>query len=153
MEMSVIKKFLYACHEAKRITELLPELPPGMTPRHIHVIDALWQLEQSGAPVKVSDISDLLNVTRPGITKMISELEKIGAVRKLQDKTDRRVVRISLTESGRECYGFYVEQYQTWMAERISDSGIDSREIEAASELIGKIYRIMNPNRMEDILK
>lgn len=44
MEISDVKKFLSACQEAKRITELMPPLPKGMSPRHIYVIDAVFQL-------------------------------------------------------------------------------------------------------------
>ena len=48
MEIQVeeIKEFLDACHKAKRIAEMMPELPEGMTPRHVHVIDAIYQLER-----------------------------------------------------------------------------------------------------------
>ena len=90
MDITAVKNFLGACHEAKRITELMPELPKGMTPRHIQVLDVIWQMEAAGQSVKVSDISDFLNVTRPSITKLIRELEGFGAVVKLQDGADRR---------------------------------------------------------------
>ena len=67
MEIQVeeIKEFLDACHKAKRIAEMMPELPEGMTPRHVHVIDAIYQLERTGEMVKVSDVSEYLEVTRP----------------------------------------------------------------------------------------
>ena len=77
MEISDVKKFLSACQEAKRITELMPPLPKGMSPRHIYVIDAVFQLSQCQEQVMVSDVSKLLGVTRPSITKVIQELEKL----------------------------------------------------------------------------
>ena len=46
MEINDVKFFLDSCHAAKRITELMPKLPKGLTPRHIHVIDAIWQISQ-----------------------------------------------------------------------------------------------------------
>ena len=66
MEIQVeeIKEFLDACHKAKRIAEMMPELPEGMTPRHVHVIDAIYQLERTGEMVKVSDVSEYLEVTQ-----------------------------------------------------------------------------------------
>lgn len=149
MDITAVKNFLGACHEAKRITELMPELPKGMTPRHIQVLDVIWQMEAAGQSVKVSDISDFLNVTRPSITKLIRELEGFGAVVKLQDGEDRRVVRISLTDLGRQYYGFYVEKYQNWLAERFSD--IDQEDLETAARTISRVYKIMRTSRMEEI--
>ena len=99
--------------------------------------------------MKVSDISDYLNVTRPSITKLIRELEGFGAVVKLQDGADRRVVRISLTDLGRQYYGFYVEKYQNWLAERFSD--IDQEDLETAARTISRVYKIMRTSRMEEI--
>ena len=47
MDITAVKNFLGACHEAKRITELMPKLPKGMTPRHIQILDSIRQLERS----------------------------------------------------------------------------------------------------------
>lgn len=149
MEIETVKNFLDACHEAKRITELMPELPQGMSPRHIHVIDAIWQLEMTGRTVKVSDISDWLNVTRPSITKLISELESFRAVVKVQDGADKRVVRISLTDLGRQYYEFYVGKYHNWLAEKLSD--IAQKDLETTARTISRAYEIMSTSRMEEI--
>ena len=46
MEIKDVKLFLDSCHAAKRIVELMPKLPKGLTPRHIHVIEAIWQISQ-----------------------------------------------------------------------------------------------------------
>lgn len=46
MDISSVKQLLESCHNAKRITELMPKLPAGMTPRHIHVIDAICEIEK-----------------------------------------------------------------------------------------------------------
>lgn len=54
------KALLDACFTAKRITESMADLPEGMKPRHIHVIDAIHEL---GADVRVSDVSHRLNIT------------------------------------------------------------------------------------------
>lgn len=119
MDISSVKQFLDSCHSAKRITELMPKLPAGMTPRHIHVIDAICEIGRSEAVVRVSDISDYFNVTRPSITKMVNELEDMGAVSKTPDPDDRRVIRVSLTELGQEYYDFYIKKYHSWVAEQL----------------------------------
>ena len=56
----------------------------------MHVIDAVRDLGQSNKTVKVSDISVYLNVTRPSITKLVNEPEKMDVVQKIPDEEDRK---------------------------------------------------------------
>lgn len=153
MDLQMVKNFMDACQEAKRITELLPKLPKGMSPRHIHVIDAVWQLKQSGQAIKVSDVSEFLNVTRPSITKLISELEKEGAINKIPDGTDKRVVHLELTSLGRQYYEFYVEKYQSWLARKFQENEIGTEDLATTADTISQVYRLMIKEKMEERLK
>lgn len=63
----------------------------------MHVIDAVRDLGQSNKTVKVSDISVYLNVTRPSITKLVNEPEKMDVVQKIPDEEDRRGIRVRQT--------------------------------------------------------
>lgn len=38
MDIELTRKFLDSCHEARRIVELLPNLPPRIKPRHVRII-------------------------------------------------------------------------------------------------------------------
>ena len=71
MEIKTIKALLDACYQAKRIRDLLPALPQGVTPSYIHYLDTIESLEEQGTRVKVSDISDALNLPRPGVTCLL----------------------------------------------------------------------------------
>ena len=62
MTIEKIKELLDVCYQAKRVRELLPELPKGVTSSYIHYLDTIEHLEQRGIRVKVSDISDALNI-------------------------------------------------------------------------------------------
>ncbi|EAM8910538.1 MarR family transcriptional regulator, partial [Salmonella enterica] len=58
---------------------------------------------QSNHPgLKVSEISALLRVKSPTITPVIRGLEDEGLVKRTMDPEDRRAVRITITEAGRE---------------------------------------------------
>ena len=57
-------------------------------------------LTQDPSGVKVSELSNILNVTSPTITQQINALELNGYVERSIDKEDRRVIRIKLTEKG-----------------------------------------------------
>ena len=145
MEISTIKRLFDACHKAKRITELMPELPKGMTPRHIHVIDAIYQLGQRGKMVKVSDVSDFLHVTRPSITRLIGELEGLGVVTKRSDAADGRVVRLELTDRGLEYYEYYIDRYFTLIASRLEE--IEEERLLDAAAVIDRAAGILIPPR------
>ena len=48
MTIAMIKALLDACYQAKRIRDLLPPLPKGVTPAYIHYLDVIDQLERQG---------------------------------------------------------------------------------------------------------
>lgn len=73
---------LDACYQAKRIREMLPALPSGVTPSYIHFLDVIQIMERQGVAVKISDISDYLNIPRPGVTRTVKEMEEKGYLRK-----------------------------------------------------------------------
>ena len=70
-----VKRMLDACYQAKRIRELLPPLPQGVMPSYIQYMDTIQKLEKQGIKVKISDISDAMNLPRPGVTRTVKEME------------------------------------------------------------------------------
>jgi len=49
----------------------------------------------------VTEISNLLQITPPGVTHLLNPLEQAGYIERLADPHDRRVVRVGLTAKGR----------------------------------------------------
>ena len=97
-----IKRMLDACYQAKRIREMLPPLPEGIMSSHIRYMDMIQELQKQNDHVKVSDLSDVLNIPRPGVTRTIKEMEKKGLVQKISSPDDGRVTYLSLTDHGKE---------------------------------------------------
>ena len=91
MTTEKIKRMLDACYQAKRIRELLPPLPQGVTPSYIQYLDNIHALEKQGIQVKISDISDVMNLPRPGVTRTVKERETKGYLRKISSPDDGRV--------------------------------------------------------------
>lgn len=82
MKLENVKSLLDVCFKAKRITEIMPALPKGIKPRHIHVLECIKALGIEQKEVRVSDISRKLNITTPSVTKLINELEHLELISK-----------------------------------------------------------------------
>ncbi len=83
MTLENIKALLDVCYQAKRARELLPELPKGVSSSYIHYLDTIERLERQGVRVKVSDISDALNIPRPGVTRTVQKLYTVMSERRI----------------------------------------------------------------------
>lgn len=116
-----LKKLLDICYEAKRIVETLPELPKGMKPRHIHVLEAIYEIQRGQEACRVSEVSARLNITTPSVTKLIQELELMGMLYKRADAGDRRVVLLYLTDAGLACVKRYVLDFHREWAQAMGE--------------------------------
>lgn len=140
-----IKRMLDACYLAKRIREMLPPLPEGVMPSYIKYLEAVQTLEKNSSHVRVSDISDALDLPRPGVTRTVKEMEQKGYLRKLASPDDRRVTYISITEEGRELSRKYDENYFSELSAYLND--ISDEEADCMIRTIGKFYEIMCERR------
>jgi len=135
----MLKSVLDACFIAKRVTEKMMPLPSGMRPRHIHVVDIIYQAASHGHDCRVHDVSATMKITTPSVTKLIHELEALGVVIKKNDPTDRRSTLLELTELGYVYEQKYVWAYQTMWAERLSD--VSDADAAVAISVIEQLYR------------
>lgn len=145
LSLEDITILLTACHQAKHATELQPTLPTGITPGHLKVLDCVHRYEANAQSAKVSDIADEMQVTRPGITRLVRELEAFHALEKFTDTQDKRIVRLRLTEKGQQLYAYYILQYHNWLAEQVE--GISAADIRTTASTISKLYAIMSANK------
>ena len=141
MQPEKIKRMLDACYLAKRIREMLPPLPEGVIPSYIKYLEVVQTLEKNSSHVRVSDISDALDLPRPGVTRTVKEMEQKGYLRKLASSDDRRVTYISITEEGRELSRKYDENYFSELSAYLDD--ISEEEADCMIRTIGKFYEIM----------
>ena len=140
-----IKEMLDACYQAKRIREMLPPLPEGVMPSYIQYLDAIQKLEKKDIRVKVSDISDVMNLPRPGVTRTVKEMEKKGYLSKIASPDDGRVTYISITEEGWKLFCKYDEKYFGELSADLSD--ISEEDADCMIRTIAKFYQIMCERR------
>ena len=147
MTAELIKRLMDACYEGKRARDLLPPLPAGVLPSYIQYLDAIQRLEQEGVRVKVSDISDKLNLPRPGVTRTVKEMETKGYLKKLASAEDGRVTYLSLTEEGKNLSEKYDTQYFRSLLPYLED--ISDADAETTIRTIETLYRVMCERRRE----
>ena len=142
MTKEKIKQVMDACYQAKRVRDMMPKLPNGVTPTHIHYLDVITKLELDGTDVKVSDISDELGLPRPGVTKTIKDMERLGFVEKKASEADGRIVYIRRTQAGRDLVDKYVDEYFTGLGEALVD--ITDESADTMIKLIERLYEVVS---------
>jgi len=69
-----------------------------LTIHQLQYIDAIYML---GEPT-ITEIADKLMITKASVTTGINKLNQLGYLIKTQSNTDRRVIHVSLTQTGRQ---------------------------------------------------
>ena len=146
MDISTIKALLDACYQAKRVRELLPALPNGVSSSHIQYLDIIEQLENRGMKVKISDISDTLLLPRPGVTRTVKEMEDKGFLKKTTSDADGRITYLSITEAGKKLSQTYNDRFFSQLAPLLTD--ISQEEANCTIRTIEKLYQVMAERRI-----
>ena len=146
MTIELLKQMMDACYQAKRIREMLPPLPKGVTSSHIQYLDIIETLQRQGIQVKVSDISDRLSLPRPGVTRTVKELEQKGFLKKQSSAEDGRVTYLSLTDAGKELSQKYNQQTFSVLSSYMEE--IPEADVQCTIQTIKQFYDIMCERRM-----
>lgn len=141
MKADTIKRMLDACYLAKRIRELLPELPAGVKPAYIQYMDVIHQVQREREEVKVSDISDWLKLPRPGVTRTVKEMAEKGYLTKRSSEVDGRITYVSITEKGEALSEKYDKNYYSRLSKYLTD--ITEEEAMGMIRTIEKFYEVM----------
>ncbi|WP_030572761.1 MarR family winged helix-turn-helix transcriptional regulator [Streptomyces aureocirculatus] len=76
--------------------------PIGITPAQSRLLRTLSYYD---TPPRMADLAQRLEVVPRAVTSLVDGLEGAAMVRRVPDPTNRRVIRIELTEGGREALG------------------------------------------------
>ena len=146
MTVENIKALLDACYQAKRVRELLPELPKGVASSFIHYLDVIECMERRGVRVRVSDISDALKIPRPGVTRTVAEMERAGYIRKSASEEDGRVTYLAITDKGRQLSQLYNASFFEQLAPLLEE--ISDEQAACTVHTIDKLYHVMSERRI-----
>mgnify|MGYP002691767442 FL=1 len=105
----------------------------------------IQSLERKGIQVKVSDLSDAMELPRPGVTRTVKEMEEKGYLQKIASEEDGRVTYITVTKKGSELSQKYDEQYFDSLLPYMEE--IPDEDAECMIQTIEKFYQIMCERR------
>ena len=141
-----IKHLLDAFYQAKRVRELMPALPKGVTPAFIHYLDTIAALQQQGVRVKVSDISDALHIPRPGVTRTVKDMVDGGYLEKAASEEDGRVTYLTITEKGRMLSQVFDSEFFAQLTPLLAD--VSDEDAATTIRTIEKVYQVMSERRI-----
>ncbi|WP_084673375.1 MarR family winged helix-turn-helix transcriptional regulator [Paenibacillus sp. HW567] len=94
--------------------------------------------------MKVSEISRLLGLTPPTVTQLVNSLEAKQMVVRQADASDRRVVRIKLTEQGKIITRRARDHMDVTLNRLVEHLGED--ECNQLADLLQKVHRFIEDN-------
>ncbi|WP_416975494.1 MarR family winged helix-turn-helix transcriptional regulator [Streptomyces sp. 4F14] len=106
----------------------------GVTPAQSRL---LRTLAQYSSPPRMADLAERLEVVPRAVTTLVDGLEANGKVRRVPDPTNRRVIRIELTEDGRTALSRLRGARRTAASEILAPLSRDERE--ELGELLGTL--------------
>ena len=146
MTIELLKCMMDACYQAKRIRDMLPPLPEGVTSSYIQYLDIIEKMQHQGMRVKISDISDRLSLPRPGVTRTVKEMEQKGYLKKSTSLKDGRVTYLTLTETGQALSQKYNQKCFSILADYTEE--ISEKDVECMIRTMDQLYHIMCERRI-----
>lgn len=145
MNIEKTKEMLDSCYMAKRILDMLPELPEGVVPSYIRYLETILILQEKNVNVKVSDLSDALNLPRPGVTRTVNAMVAKGYLKKNASSEDKRVTYVLITEKGLNLFEKFNRLYFEDLAKSLNH--ISEEEATCMVQTIEKFYDVMCQRR------
>ncbi|WP_295249292.1 MarR family transcriptional regulator [uncultured Catenibacterium sp.] len=145
MNSQKTKDMLDSFYMAKRILDLLPELPEGILPSYIRYLERVIELQETHEKVKVSDLSSALNLPRPGVTRTVNSMVEKGYLNKMSSKEDGRVTYIEISDKGMALFEKFNKEFFNDLSSSLNH--ISVKEADIMIETIEKFYQVMCERR------
>lgn len=119
-----------------------------LTPAQFSVLFFLRRHDNSS----VTDVATYFNISKPNMTPILDALIKKGYLQRNRDEKDRRIIRLSLTPSGRAFYDDLKEANISLVEEMFADYSEEELEeiIIHASKLLNSIKHVSELMRDDD---
>ncbi len=142
MENNIIEEIIeniFAIHPIihRNLINVIDEsISQGFSHDHFAILGMLSRLDA----LPVSEIGRRISISKPQMTVMIDKLADSGLVMRKSDSADRRIIHISITESGRELLKRAREHIIANLKKKLSD--LSDADIELMSRSLADIKMV-----------
>jgi DNA-binding MarR family transcriptional regulator len=101
-----------------------------------------------GAAPTVSELAERLNISSPGVTQMIDKLQARGFVTRYSPDKDQRIVRVTITELGRDT----LKRAELLFAQRVNEimTLLSVEQRETLEDLLKTLFYDSQGKKMTD---
>ncbi|WP_432013171.1 MarR family winged helix-turn-helix transcriptional regulator [Streptomyces cucumeris] len=100
--------------------------PLGITPAQSRLLRTVAHTDE---PPRMADLARRLDVVPRAVTTLVDALESHGSVRRVPDPTNRRVIRVELTDTGRSTLRALREARRSAAEDILAPLSAEQREI------------------------
>lgn len=131
---------------AKNAYEALPPLPAGIKPVYHRVLNFLYRYKDQ--EIRVSDLSEALEMQLPNMTKLMNEMIDAGLVQKVRSNQDKRVVFIQMSEDGTRYFKDHVLVYREQLQKEFEEFNEEDcyTVIKMINEIQKKLHKVYARN-------
>ena len=105
----------------------------NVTPEQYLVLDILWEKQS----LSQQNIADIIQKDKNSVTKIIDSLEKKNLVNRVEDKKDRRINKIELTQEGHALEKITTKVAIDFMNDTVKD--IEDQDLDKLVEVMRKL--------------
>jgi DNA-binding MarR family transcriptional regulator len=89
----------------------------------------------------MSELSKNASVTMPTMTEMIDNLERVGIAERIRDSQDRRVIKVRLTEKGKQLRKQFMDKRRSELKNILSNLSRNDRD--ELKDALAKAYTVL----------
>lgn len=120
----------------------------SLRPGDMIMLFTIWNEQQRhNGSVTATELSASMGIKPPSIIPVLSVLEKQGLILRATDLSDRRYVRITLSEAGTEQVKRCREHFETRMHGLVAYLGIEKSN--QLADLMGEVYGYLQQKRRQ----
>jgi DNA-binding MarR family transcriptional regulator len=123
---------------ARRLQKNFKQSGVDITIEQWSVLYHLWK--QDG--LSQQQLCDATFRDKPSITRLVDNLEKLGLVKRMADKADRRINKVCITPEAQKLQELSMEVANQTLNEALV--GVTNGQIEIAKEVLNMVYENLN---------
>lgn len=114
--------------------------------KEMHTIEAI----DTHGNMSSNQVAKTLNVTPGTLTVAIQNLVKKGYITRVQSEEDRRVVKLQLTDKGKEMVDMYQQFHQEMVTETLTD--LDPEEVKVLSKGLNNLHKFFGKKEVRSVI-